>query len=185
MNVINIDLVEPMCVYCGCLEEPLVQLSDVGDWSEWTFQEETNSLEQFNLRSTAQDDSCLVGVTKLVHSTLKQELRAVRVGWDSCDARVVNSSGTVRFIARMCRTAQMQMLAFQERVWTRPAATLAPVLLVTKRVPVRNTNTTARGRVCGVPVAIDNADHTPSSATMFERTVTYGCPFWSLFVRHT
>ena len=50
-----------------------MQLSDVGDWSEWTFQEETNSLEQFNLRGTAHDDSCLVGVTKLVHSTLKQD----------------------------------------------------------------------------------------------------------------
>ena len=63
------------------------------------------------------------------------------------------------FIARLCITAQLQMLAF--RVWTRPAITPAPVLVVTKTFPA--------------PVAIDNADHTPFNPAMFEETVTYEC----------
>ena len=69
----------------------------------------------------------------------------------------VNSTATVPtpadgeaivvLIARMCRTTQMQMLAFQERVWTRSAITLAPVLLVTQRVSAQDINTTATGRI--------------------------------------
>ena len=61
---------------------------------------------------------------------------------------------------------QMQKFAFQARVWTRPATTPSPALLVTKRVPAQNTNTDCNRRVAA-PVAIDNADHASSGVIKF------------------
>ena len=68
-----------------------------------------------------------------------------------------NSNGTVRFIPTLCRSDQMQMLAFWERVvCTRSAATLDPVLQVTRRVLAQNTRTTATGRsaACQLPLTM-------------------------------
>ena len=59
-----------------------MQLSDVGDWSEWTFQEETNSLEQFNLRGSARR-FVLGGCDEDCSQHPEARLRVVRVGWDS------------------------------------------------------------------------------------------------------
>ena len=74
---------------------------------------------------------------------------------------------TARFIASVCITAQMQMLAFQARVRKRTETTPAPAFQVTKRVPARNTNAIATGRVA--------ACHASSSAIEFEETVLCEC----------
>ena len=87
------------------------------------------------------------------HSERQRRATLPTLGDGAAIVKVSNSSGTVPFIARLYRTAQMQMLAFQERVWTRSAITLAPVLQVTRRVCAQNTDTTATGRVaaCHLP----------------------------------
>ena len=72
-------------------------------------------------------------------------------------------------------TVQMQTLAFQARVWTRPATSPAPALLVTKRVPAQNTITIARGRVAARQLPSDNGDHASSGVIKFEETVLCEC----------
>ena len=64
------------------------------------------------------------------------------------------------------RGVQMQALAFQALVRTRPPTTPTPVVLVTRRVPVPNTDTIATGRVtaCQLPsIMLTTCSPAPSS----------------------
>ena len=74
---------------------------------------------------------------------------------------------------------QMQTLAFQARVRTRPETTPAPALLSGPSGDEESSSVEYKHdcnrKSCGVPVAIDNTDHASSSAIKFEETVLCVC----------
>ena len=96
------------------------------------------------------------------HRSQHGSASAFRLPWLVCKPQAhhvhlrIGLASQPRFIASVCITAQMQMLAFQARVRTRPATTPAPAFQVTKRVPARNTNAIATGRVaaCQMPTTM-------------------------------
>ena len=68
-------------------------------------------------------------------------------------------------------TVQIQMLAFQACVRTRPATNPTPALLVTKRVAAQNTDTIATGRVVACQLPSTMLNHASSDLIKFEETI--------------
>ena len=81
---------------------------------------------------------------------------------------------TVRFIASVCITAQMQTLAFQARV-DETSDCSRSCLSGYEEGSSAEYKRDCNRKSCGVPVAIDNADHASSSAIESEETVLCEC----------